>query len=56
MERFDAGIIVTGARAQEICDLKVKAFKKLSHDLKFETYAQWKQYIWNKYHDFLMKS
>ena len=52
MERFDAGIIVTGARAQEICDLKVKALKKLSHDLKFETYAQWKQYIWNKYHDF----
>ena len=44
MERFDAGIIVTGARAQEICDLKV--------NLKFETYAQWKQYIWNKYHDF----
>ena len=32
--------------------LKAKALKKLSHDLKFETYAQWKQYIWNKYHDF----
>lgn len=32
--------------------LKAKVLKKLSHDLKFETYAQWKQYIWNKYHDF----
>ena len=32
--------------------LKAKALKKLSHDLKFETYAQWKQYIWNKYHEF----
>lgn len=32
--------------------LKAKALKKLSDDLKFETYAQWKQYIWNKYHEF----
>lgn len=32
--------------------LKTKVWKKMSDDIKFETYGQWKHYIWSKYHKF----
>ena len=32
--------------------LRIKVSKKMSDDIKFETYGQWKQYIWDKYHNF----